>query len=68
MVAGVANNQFPMKHCILKTGGKVVQNDDAFSGLAQLAHNVTADITSTARDKNGFFATHNMNVYFNSRK
>ena len=53
-VAGIANEQ---RHALGqesgKSGGQVVDHDDAFAGFRQRMNHVTSDIASTAGDEHG---------------
>ena len=54
LVAGVADGQRnAFGEESRKTGGEVVDHDDAFAGVRQRMNHVTSDITGAAGDKHG---------------
>jgi hypothetical protein len=53
-VAGVADDELAMKHGLLEPRRQIVENDDFFTRLAELAHDVRADIASASGDENCF--------------
>ncbi len=53
-VARVADDQLAEQHGLPKAGRKIVEDDDALGGLAELAHDVRADIAGAARHEDRF--------------
>ena len=49
MVADLADHQFARGHRLPEALAEVIQDDDPLAGLAQLPHDVAADVAGPAR-------------------
>ncbi len=54
LVADLPDHQRGVEHGLAKAGAEVVEHDDAFARLAQLAHDVAADVAGAAGDQDRF--------------
>ena len=52
-IAGVALDERAVQHGAAKTGRKVVERDQLFAALAELARDVAADVAGAAGDEDG---------------
>jgi hypothetical protein len=50
-IAGVADHECSGRDCFSKPARQIVERDDLLAGRAQLAHNVAADVSGTARNQ-----------------
>jgi hypothetical protein len=51
VVAGIANNQLPRRDGSPKPFAQVIEDDNPLAGLAQLSHDMTADVSGAAGDQ-----------------
>ena len=51
IVPHVSDHQFTRRNRLPEAPAQVIQDDDALTGLAELADDMTADITGTAGDQ-----------------
>ena len=51
-VAGVADDEVAIEHRLPKASRQIIQHDDPFTGLAELADDVGADVARSSGDQN----------------
>ena len=59
-VAGIADDEVAVQHGLAEAGRQVVEHDDPLTGLAELAHDVRADVAGSSGDQN-CLASHMVN-------
>ena len=51
-VAGVADDEVAVEDGLAKPGRQIIEHDNSLTGLAELAHDVRADVASSSGDQN----------------